>query len=210
MLQSDPGLSGIALYHHIRELIFTHTALINPSPHGKLELITCPWPNYRGWDIQVVVLTQEPYERRILAQDGNSSSEIMAMQALLFELQVDNSKILHGRRMGELFNIEERTSEVFENECGDRRRSMGHVQRSPSPPLPGHRGRRNGCTPMVPMGMTSNRSLSDDGDDARRYHNGIPLTDRHRHFQDGNESARRMHSLLNGPAIHSFGHGRSL
>jgi hypothetical protein len=55
---------------------------------------------------------------------------------------------------------------------------------------------------MVPMSMTSDRSLSNDRNDIGRFHNGFPLTDSpdcHRRFQGGNESARRR---FNGPAIH--------
>jgi predicted site-specific integrase-resolvase len=100
--------SQIPLYAYIRNSILGHALLINPSPHGRRELIT--YPNRQGgWDVQVVVLTETPYECRILAQNvGSNQREMEVMQDMLQGLQSNSRRMLSTRMVGESFRIEER------------------------------------------------------------------------------------------------------
>ena len=79
--------SQMPLYAYIRNSILGHALLIPSSPHGRLELITYP-SLQGGWDVQVVVLTETPYECRVLAQNvGSNQGEMEVMQDMLHGLQ---------------------------------------------------------------------------------------------------------------------------
>ncbi|KAF1828294.1 hypothetical protein BDW02DRAFT_635262 [Decorospora gaudefroyi] len=103
--------SQVMLYDHIRNSILTHAALVNPSTNRRLELITC-LDQCGDWEVRVVLLTPEPCECRILAHADSSVSEIAAMQDLLYDLQLDSGRMLRGRRVGEVFNIDEGAENV--------------------------------------------------------------------------------------------------
>jgi hypothetical protein len=103
----------LPLYNHIRNSILTHALLFNSFPGGRLELITCP--NENGcWDARIIVLTQEPYECRILAHVKNTAGEVAAMRYLRDALQVRSRRSLDAQRVGGSFRIHEEREDWVE------------------------------------------------------------------------------------------------
>jgi hypothetical protein len=124
--------SQVILHGYLRVSLLSHTLLINPSPHGRLELITCP--NYHGgWNARIIVLTQNIYECLVLAHVSNSAGELPAMQDLLYELQLGSRRRLAGARAGDLLRFKGTRDDELRTEGRDRGRSMDSVQRSPPP-----------------------------------------------------------------------------
>jgi hypothetical protein len=185
--------SQLPLYNHIRNSILTHALLFNPFPDGRLEILTCP-NEHGSWDARIIVLTQEPYECRILTHVSDSAGEVAAMQYLLGALQFRSRRMLDAQKVGESFRIREEREDWVE------RRSLGG---SPTPNE--YRGRGNVRVPSMGMSPVARREWEDGG----RWHDGIPLTDQPIPHSgndqpiphSGNDQPyRRGYSLFDGPS----------
>jgi hypothetical protein len=148
----------IILHSHLRNSILTHALRINPSPNGRLELITCL--NYRGgWDARIIVLTQEPHECLILAHLRNSAGELPAMQDLLYELQLGSRRRLAERSMGDLLNFHGRTDEGFGNgDGGSNSPDAIHLRERRNPHAPISPETRDGWSDFDDLHITENVS----------------------------------------------------